>query len=127
MAIEEFQCLSELGKNSKDPKFKSNVTDFFWDIICNSDNYKEELVNNCITKFCEMVKYWDMKSKHDFFVGLTKNLSLNKSSIPSLKVFKGLIKDQKDRFQYTYNASPVKISENGSEELTLNASVQTLI
>lgn len=74
IALEEFQCLSELGKNSKDPSFKGQVTDFFWQIICNSDSYKEELVNNCITKFCEMVKYWEMKNKHDFFVGLSKNL-----------------------------------------------------
>jgi hypothetical protein len=47
-----------------------------------------------------MVKYWDLKAKHEFFVGLTKNLSENKSSIPSLKLFKGLLKDQKDKSSY---------------------------
>lgn len=93
MAIEEFQCLSELGKYSKDVSFKRSVTDFFWEIICNADNYKEELVNNCITKFCEMVKYWDISIKHEFFIGLTKNLEQNKSSISTLKLFKNLIKD----------------------------------
>ena len=85
--------LSELGKYSKDASFKRSVTDFFWEIICNADNYKEELVNNCITKFCEMVKYWDISIKHEFFIGLTKNLEQNKSSISTLKLFKNLIKD----------------------------------
>jgi len=100
--------LSELGKYSKDLTFKTRVTEFFWDIICDSDNYKEELVNNCINKFCEMVKFWDMRSKHDFFVGLAKNLAENRSSIPTLKLFKGLIKDQKERYIYNYNQSPQK-------------------
>ena len=50
-------------------------------------------MNNCITKFCEMVKYWDISIKHEFFIGLTKNLEQNKSSISTLKLFKNLIKD----------------------------------
>jgi hypothetical protein len=65
--MEEFQCLSELGKYSKTDEFKVKVGNFFWEIICNSDLYKEELVNNCISKFCEMVKGWDLKKKYEFF------------------------------------------------------------
>jgi hypothetical protein len=68
LAMEEFQCLSELGKYSKDEQFKVEVSNFFWRIICNSDSYKDELVNNCITKFCEMVRNWDLTKKYDFFV-----------------------------------------------------------
>ena len=50
-------------------------------------------MNNCITKFCDMVKSWDMKVKHEFFLGLLKNLGEHRSSIASLKLFKNLIKD----------------------------------
>jgi len=85
--------LSELGKYAKDDQFKVNVSDFFWEIICNSDNVKEELVNSCISKFCEMVRNWDMTKKHHFFTVLTKNLAENKSSLSSIRLFKGLIKD----------------------------------
>ena len=74
LAIEEFQTLSELGKYAKDEAFKINVSDFFWNLICNSDNVKEDLVNSCINKFCEMVKNWEISKKHSFFVQLTKNL-----------------------------------------------------
>lgn len=118
--------MSELGKFSRDPQFKSNVTEFFWDIICNSDIYKEELVNNCITKFCEMVKTWEMKFKHEFFLGLAKNLSLNKSSISSLKLFKGLIKDQKDRFQFT-SINSAAVIEGQQPDMTLVSSISILI
>lgn len=36
LAMEEFQCLSELGKYAKNEQFKENVGDFFWQIICHS-------------------------------------------------------------------------------------------
>jgi hypothetical protein len=89
--------LSELGKFGKEETFKENVSHFFWNIICNADQYKDELVNNAITKFCEMVKNWDIKKKHQFFIKMIGNLKEGRSSIPSLKLFKGLIKDQKDK------------------------------
>jgi ubiquitin carboxyl-terminal hydrolase 34 len=60
LAMEEFQCLSELGKYARDEHFKENVGDFFWKIICHSENYKDELVTICINRFCEMVKNWDL-------------------------------------------------------------------
>ena len=94
LAIEEFQCLSELGKYAKDSGFKTQVTRFFWGIILNSDSYKEDLVANCISKFCEMVKVWDMPLKHDFFLGLVLNLAADKSAaLPCLRLFRGLLKD----------------------------------
>jgi hypothetical protein len=64
MSTDEFHTISELGRYSKDFDFKKTVTDFFWAIVSSSDNYKEELVLSCITKFAEMVKYWDMSVKH---------------------------------------------------------------
>jgi hypothetical protein len=98
--------LSELGKFAKETEFKEKVGQFFWSIICNSDSFKEEIVTNCITKFCEMVKLWDIQKKHTYFEKLTENLAANKSSIPCIRLFKGLLKDQKERASYSYNNSP---------------------
>lgn len=50
-----------------------------------------------------MVKNWDMARKHKFFEDLTTNLRENRSPIPSLRLFKGLIKDQRDRQYYASN------------------------
>lgn len=93
------------------------MSDFFWDIICNSsDMVKEDLVNSCIIKFCEMVKNWDMTRKHYFFTVLVKNLADHKSSISSIRLFKGLVKDQKDRITYGYSNSPQRYPSNQSSE-----------
>jgi hypothetical protein len=93
--LEEFQCLGELGKYAKNEGFKEQVSNFFLKVICESDNYKEDLVANCITKFCEMVSSWDLVKKHEFFVLLVNNLQNKKSSIPSLRLLRNLIKDEK--------------------------------
>ena len=69
------------------------MSEFFWSIICSSDSYKEDLVTNCINKFSEMVKYWDMPVKHQFFVDLQANIDQELSSVSCLKLFKQLIKD----------------------------------
>jgi len=34
LAMEEFQCLCELGKFGKEESFKESVSGFFWNIIC---------------------------------------------------------------------------------------------
>ena len=124
--------ICELGKFTKDAAFKERTTNYFWKIICDGDRFKEDLVNNCITKFCDMVKSWEMKSKHEFFLALMKNLQENRSSIANLRLFKNLIKDQKEKFTYTttYNSSPSKTEESKTEEaapLTLTTSLHQLI
>jgi hypothetical protein len=53
-----------------------------------------------------MVKLWDIQKKHTYFEKLTENLAANKSSIPCIRLFKGLLKDQKERASYSYNNSP---------------------
>lgn len=95
ITLEEFQCLGELGKYAKDESFKEHVSNFFLKVICESENYKEELVTNCITKFCEMVKDWDLTKKHQFFILLVQNIHNNKSALPSLRLLRHLIKDHR--------------------------------
>jgi len=63
-----------------------------------------------------MVKNWDLQRKYNFFVSLTNIIAENKSSIPSLKLFKNLIKDQKEKSAYTYNSSPLRNNLNQSSE-----------
>ena len=130
MATDEFNTICELGKFSKDFDFKKAVSEFFWSIICSSDSYKEELVTNCITKFSEMVKYWDMDVKQEFFIKLQANIDHELSTVSSLKVFKQLIKDQKDRTSYNITYSQQQASTTATvetEELTLAKSLDILI
>ena len=113
MALEELQTLSELGKFSKDLDFKKRVSQFFWDIICNSESgFKEELVANCITKFAVL---------------LQANIEEEKSSVSCLRLFKQLIKDQRDRVSYTTYTSTSGAAGEVSEELTLGKSLDILI
>jgi hypothetical protein len=35
--MEEFSCLSELGKYARDDTFKERVSEFFWNVISNSE------------------------------------------------------------------------------------------
>ena len=53
--------LSELGKYCKNADFMAKVSEFFWKIISDSDNYNDELITNCISKFSDMVKYWSLE------------------------------------------------------------------
>ena len=73
------------------------MSDFFWNIIVNADAYKEDIVSTAISKFCDMVKAWDITKKQEFFYTLTDNLENNQASISSIKLFSGLIKDIKER------------------------------
>lgn len=118
-----------MGKYAKDDQFKVNVSDFFWNLICNSEQVKEDLIQSCITKFCEMVKNWDLQRKHGFFQDLVRNLAQHKSSLPSLRLFKGLIKDQKDKQTYNnYGSSPMRNgAQESSPDMTLNDSLKSLI
>jgi len=69
--MEEFDALSSLGKFAKDMNFQQKTSDFFWRIIVDSDLHKEELIENCINKFSDMIKYWTMEKKEPYFNLLT--------------------------------------------------------
>ena len=72
--MEEFDALSSLGKFAKDMNFQQKTSDFFWRIIVDSDLHKEELIENCINKFSDMIKYWTMEKKEPYFNLLTVSL-----------------------------------------------------
>jgi hypothetical protein len=94
--MEEFSCLSELGKyaKDKDSSFQEKVAEFFWELIVSKDSKNLELVDNCIQKYRDMVRYWILEKKQEMFVKLLKCISDPATpSIPCLKLLKGLIKD----------------------------------
>ena len=64
--MQDFDVLSEFGKYCKSESFKQELSEFFWRIIADSDQYNAELLQNCITKFADMVKYWTLEQKQPF-------------------------------------------------------------
>jgi hypothetical protein len=102
--MEEFSCLSELGKyaKDKDSSFQEKVASFFWDVIVNSGTKNLELVDSCIQKHRDMVKFWPLEQKMDMFVRLVKCIASRETpSLPCFKLLQGLIKDQSERSTYT--------------------------
>lgn len=72
-----------------------------------------------------MVKNWELSNKIQFFEKLTQNIENNNSSISSIKLFKGLLKDEKDRKTYPqYN----KDNDNDKQkELKLEDVIKDLL
>jgi len=64
--MQDFDVLSELGKYCKSESFKDKLSEFFWRIIADSEQYNDELLQNCISKFAEMIKYWTLEQKQPF-------------------------------------------------------------
>jgi hypothetical protein len=63
-----------LGKHNKSAEFSQKVCDFFWQIILSSKTYSKDLVDQCIKKFAEMIKYWSIAKKTPFIVSLAQEL-----------------------------------------------------
>ena len=72
---------------------------FFWRYISNSEAYNLEVVDSCVNKFADMIKYWAINHKQPFFAGLVLFLKNNSAgpTIPVLKLFQRLVVDHKDR------------------------------
>ena len=101
LTLTEFDTLCELGKFCKSEDFQKKVSDFFWSIVVNSEQYKEELVENCSKKFAEMVKYWSLELKQPFFDLLPGHLQdTSKPALSMLRLFTKLIGEQKERMSY---------------------------
>lgn len=98
LSMEEFNALSELGKYCKNQEFMSKVSSFFWKIITEASFHTDELVENCIKKFTDMVQFWTVESKWPLLESLVDQLKITEHpSLPVIRLFKKMIKDQKDR------------------------------
>lgn len=94
LTMTEFDCLCEIGKYCKSADFQQKISNFFWSIVIDSDKYKNELIDNCISKFAEMIKYWSLDHKKPFFTGLVAELKdTSKAALPILELFTKLISD----------------------------------
>ena len=101
LGMEEFDALSTLGRFSRSPEFQARTSDFFWRIIVDSDGHKQELLENCINKFADMIKFKLMDKKQPYFDKLVEQLRTGRSSaVPVIRLFKQIIKDQKAQMSY---------------------------
>jgi len=76
----------------------NKVSNFFWKIITEATYHTDELIENCIKKFTEMVQFWTVESKWPLLESLVDQLKVTEHpSLPVIRVFKKMIKDQKER------------------------------
>lgn len=57
LGIEEFDILSMLGRRCKLTSFLSQISFHFWRIISDSEAYNQEVLDCCVQKFAEMIKF----------------------------------------------------------------------
>ena len=94
LSMEEFNALGELGKYCKNAEFMQKVSNFFWKIITEAAYHTDELIENCIKKFTDMVQYWTIDSKWPLLESLVDQLKVTEHpSLPVIRVFKKMIKD----------------------------------
>jgi hypothetical protein len=123
LSMEEFNALGELGKYCKNAEFMQKVSNFFWKIITEAAYHTDELIENCIKKFTDMVQFWTIDSKWPLLESLVDQLKVTEHpSLPVIRVFKKMIKDQKERVSqstttvsttsYSYTATYPATSES---------------
>ena len=71
---------------------------YFWKIISDSDVYNEEVLDCCVSKFAEVIKFWSIGLKKPFFEHLVQFLKESSApTVPVLKLFQKIVADHKDR------------------------------
>ena len=86
--------------------FSNQVSFYFWKIIQDSGPYNQELLDCCVTKFAEMIKYWSIGLKKPFFEQLATFMASSEApTIPVLRLFQNIISDHKDREMISARAS----------------------
>lgn len=88
LSLTEFDCLCDLGQHSNE--FQPKIKDFFYQIILNANSYKDELVDNCIAKYAQMVRDLPVDAKKQILAQLTQQFA-STAIIPVLKLFTKLI------------------------------------
>lgn len=105
-------------------EFKKKLVEFFLEIIKQAERFKEDVQENAVAKFCEMIKPWDAENKKVFFGELVESIDSNKGgSLTCLIALKQLLEETKEKvnsaYTYTtYNTYGTNYSneKNDSEE-----------
>ena len=98
LGIEEFDILAMLGRRCKTADFSSQVSDYFWQIIKDSEAYNQEALDCCVTKFAEMIKFKAIETKKPFFEHLTVFMAESTApTIPVLRLFQKVVSDHKEK------------------------------
>ena len=96
--MEDFDLLSMFARRSKLVNFNQTLSLYFWNIVRNSDEFNLEVLDSCITKFADFIKYWPIEYKQPFFNELTTFLDSGSSpTIPVLKLLTSIIADHNER------------------------------
>lgn len=106
LELEELNCLSELGKYSRDQdqKFQDKVAAYFWDILMSEQPVSQELLENCTTKYKEIFINWPAATKLLVYQELVKAVqSPNSKSVPTLRLFKILLKEHHNQVDLGYS------------------------
>lgn len=119
--MEEFTCLSELGRYPKDsePGFHEKVAEFFWDLIVSRSTNNLELIDNCIQKYRDTVRQWTLEAKQEIFLRLLTHIKDPKTAtLPCLKLFTAVLKDQSARTPYTTSTAGTTAGTMGTYPYT---------
>ena len=116
LGMEEFDVLSSLGRSCRDSDFQAQISEFFLRIINNSDDYSPVVIENCIDKFADMIKFHSLDRKLPYFNQLVSQLQNTESSaLPVIRLYKKIIKDQKGRGTYgSYSGTSGTTSYGGT-------------
>lgn len=78
------------------------MAEFFWELIVTSGSTNVALLDSCIQKYLELARGWALEKKLEIALQLVESIgNPDLQSIPCLKLFKGLIKDQSERTAYS--------------------------
>lgn len=106
--MDEFDVLSSLGRFCRNNDFQNQISEFFLRIINNSDDYNSEVIEICINKFADMIKFHTLEKKMPYFNQLIGQLQNTQSSaLPVIRLYTKIIKDQKSRGAYGNNGGNV--------------------
>ena len=77
LEMEELNCLSELGKYSRQSHegFNERITGFFWDIIMSEDSKNLELIEKCTENFKEMSMKWNNTKRLEIYQNIVDEIN----------------------------------------------------
>lgn len=94
---EEVELLFAMGKYTKGTaEYSVKIAQLLWQISTREDmGYKKEISELGMSRFCEMVSYFEKPNKEKFFLQCIENLQEHKCAYQSITILKKMIKDLK--------------------------------